>query len=221
MSSHRGSCAFLPRHSGAALPPLQSQGDRIWRLANASPRGCPEPFVLASHRTMQSHAIEPSLVSCLDGRVPPAASPAFQGEVRKKNTGDLQGECDGNYNARPCGGERKAAGAKTGGIREKNRRGTMEQADIRARADASPGSYRRRQIESPAAERRRAHKSKTRISAVAHPSAERTSKLKSAPVIPAALSKKVAILARMRSPAVNPQAPRRTGRPRRAAPPCC
>src|SRR5690242_16091527 len=41
MSSHRGSCAFLPRHSGAALPPLQSQGDRIWRLANAWPRGCP------------------------------------------------------------------------------------------------------------------------------------------------------------------------------------
>jgi len=115
----------------------------------------------------------------------------------------------------------KSRRRKNRGNQGKNRRGTMEQADIRARADASPGSYRRRQIESPAAERRRAHKSKTRISAVAHPSAERTSKLKSAPVIPAALSKKVAILARMRSPAVNPQAPRRTGRPRRAAPPCC
>src|SRR5262249_31960289 len=73
-----------------------------------------------------------------------------------------------------------------------------KQAEIRARADASPGHIDTPHKESPAAERRRAHTSKTRISAIAHPSAERT--LKSAPVGPVGLSKTPAIRPHMRSP---------------------
>src|ERR1700756_2425036 len=73
-----------------------------------------------------------------------------------------------------------------------------KQSEIRARADASPGHIDTPQKQSPAAERRRAHTSKTRISTIAHPSAERTSK--SAPVIPAGLSKRPAILAHTRWP---------------------
>src|SRR5690242_4263908 len=73
-----------------------------------------------------------------------------------------------------------------------------KQAEIRARADASPGHIGTPQKQSPAAERRRAHTSETRISAIAHPSAERT--LKSAPVIPTELSKKPAILGHTRWP---------------------
>ena len=57
-----------------------------------------------------------------------------------------------------------------------------KQADIRARADASPGHIDTPQKQSPAAERRRAHTSETRISAIAHPSAERT--LKALPLFP-------------------------------------
>src|SRR5262249_25758920 len=73
-----------------------------------------------------------------------------------------------------------------------------KQAEIRARADASPGHIDTPHKESPAAERRRAHTSKTRISAIAHPSAERT--LKSAPVGPVGLSKTPAIRTHMRWP---------------------
>jgi hypothetical protein len=62
-----------------------------------------------------------------------------------------------------------------------------KQAEIQARAGASPGQIDVPQKQSPAAERRRAHTSKTRISAIAHPLAERT--LKGALVIPAGLSK--------------------------------
>src|ERR1700686_4717987 len=71
-----------------------------------------------------------------------------------------------------------------------------KQSEIRARADASPGHIDTLQKQSPAAERRRATTSKTKISAIAHKSAECT--LKSAPAIPAGLSKKPAILAHMR-----------------------
>ena len=81
---------------------------------------------------------------------------------------------------------------------KKQRAGQWKQSEIRARADASPGHIDTPQKQSPAAERRRAHTSKTRISAIAHPSAERT--LKSAPVIPAGLSKKPATLAHTRWP---------------------
>src|SRR6202035_5721118 len=70
--------------------------------------------------------------------------------------------------------------------------GRWKPSEIRARDDASPGHITTPQTKSPAAERRRAHTSETSISAIAHPSAERTSK--SAPVIPAELSKKPAIL---------------------------
>src|SRR4029077_6617196 len=73
-----------------------------------------------------------------------------------------------------------------------------KQSEIRARADVSAGHIDTPKKKPPAAERRRAHTSKTRISAIAHPSAERT--LKSAPVIPAGLSKKLAILAHTRWP---------------------
>src|SRR5690348_6880381 len=43
------------------------------------------------------------------------------GKGRQKNTGDLQGKMRANYNASPCDGERKAAGAGTEANREKNR----------------------------------------------------------------------------------------------------
>jgi hypothetical protein len=43
----------------------------------------------------------------------------------QKNTGDLQWEMRANYNARPCTGERKAAGAKTMENNEKTMEKTM------------------------------------------------------------------------------------------------
>src|ERR1700746_4127228 len=93
-----------------------------------------------------------------------------------------------NYNARPCGGERKAAGAN-GEQWKKQCAEQWKQSEIRARADVSPGHIDTPQKQSPAAERRRAHTSETRISAIAHPSAEST--LKSAPVIPAGYQRRL------------------------------
>jgi hypothetical protein len=121
----------------------------------------------------------------------------------RKNTIDLQWKMRANYNATPCNGERKAAGARTmEKTMEKTMRRAMEASEIRARADASPGHIDTPQTQSPAAERRRAHTSKTRISAIAHSSAERT--LKSAPVIPAGLSKKPYAIALPRTGSVAP-----------------
>jgi len=42
------------------------------------------------------------------------------GKAAKKNTIDLQWKMGANYNARPCDGERKSAGAGTGANNEKN-----------------------------------------------------------------------------------------------------
>ena len=57
---------------------------------------------------------------CMQPRRDPACPDGRQ-YGRLQNTGDLQGECDANYNATPCTAERKAAGARTGGNNAKNR----------------------------------------------------------------------------------------------------
>ena len=171
-------------------PPPQAQGDRIWSLANAWPWGA---------RATQA--------GCSPLAVAIATSSQFgvQGGCQK-NTIDLQWKMRANYNARPCDRERKAAGATT---MENNGKNNAQNNGNR-RTSGRVLTHRRvistsHKIQSPAAERRRAHTSRTRISAIAHPSADRT--LKSAPVLPAGLSKKPAILAHMRSPC--PQARRK------------
>jgi hypothetical protein len=61
------------------------------------------------------------------------------GSAPEKNTGDLQWKMRANYNARPCDGERKAAGAETmknnGKTMKKQCAEQWRQSEIRARAD--------------------------------------------------------------------------------------
>jgi hypothetical protein len=45
--------------------------------------------------------------------------------IQNENTGDLQWKCALNYNAKPCGDERKVAGARTMDINEKTMRRTI------------------------------------------------------------------------------------------------
>jgi hypothetical protein len=103
-----------------------------------------------------------------------------------------------NYNARPCDGERKAAVPRTmasnGKNNAQNNGNSRKSGRVLTHRLVISTSYRHPQKQSPAAERRRAQTSETRINAIAHPSAERT--LKSAPAIPAELSKKPAICRR-------------------------
>ena len=106
----------------AATSPLRGQGDRIWRLANAWPRGCPEPLVFVSHRRGAVHLLlrskpVPGFVSHHRGAV---RTPPRRERAANQIQSICNGKCDGNYNARPCDGERKTAGAGTMASNGKN-----------------------------------------------------------------------------------------------------
>jgi hypothetical protein len=65
-----------------------------------------------------------------------SASRAPTGKRARQNTIDLQWKMRANYNARPCDGGRKAAGAGTMASNGRNNAlGNGKQSEIRARAD--------------------------------------------------------------------------------------